>query len=53
MASDAVDYLVDVLFEELGLTTEEAINVLTDTIIEVADGDSDVLLAVGDALADA
>ena len=51
--SEAASYIVSVVFDELGLTQEEAIDILAETIIEVADGDSRQLERAAEIIAGA
>lgn len=48
--NEAVAYVVSVVMDELGLTAEEAIEVLSDAIVEIADGDDELLERAADRI---
>jgi hypothetical protein len=48
--NEAVSYVVEVVMDELGLTTEEALEVLAASIVEIADGDDRLLESAADQI---
>ena len=53
MNQETIDYLIEILFDDLGIDNAEAVEILARTIVKAANGDNALLELANEIIADA